>query len=157
MNNLFLVYFVDTLRKSMKADGKFDAKLVEKYQSEPSREYESYRRRAYRDVQELWFFARSNLESLKKEKGSVESKINEIVGELETREQVVLMDLDMLKESDGHEEWRQSEAHDLSELVQVIDRQIIHEMYIFKTIIDLGKTEISAESPELQHCKETCL
>merc|ERR1719282_959545 len=75
-------------------------------------------RRAYRDVQELWFFARSNLESLKKEKGSVESKINEIVGELETREQVVLMDLDMLKESDGHEEWRQSEAHDLSELIQ---------------------------------------
>ena len=107
------------MKKSIKADGQVDVKLVEKYQSEPSREYESYRRRAYRDVQELWFFARSKLESLKKEKGGDESKINEIVGELETREQVVLMDLDMLKESDGHEDWRQSEAHDLSELVQV--------------------------------------
>ena len=44
-------------------------------ESEPSKEYESMRRRAYRDVQELWFFARSKLDLLKKESKAVASKV----------------------------------------------------------------------------------
>ena len=43
--------------------------------SEPSREYETVRRRAYRDVQELWFFARSKLDLLKKEGKAVATKV----------------------------------------------------------------------------------
>ena len=43
--------------------------------SEPSREYETTRRRAYRDVQEWWFFARSKLDLLKKEGKAVASKV----------------------------------------------------------------------------------
>ena len=73
-------------------------------ESEPSKEYESMRRRAYRDVQELWFFARSKLDLLKKESKAVASKVGpgtgdryscffyskveEILTEMETREQV---------------------------------------------------------------------
>ena len=40
----------ETLRRSLKI--------------EPTREYEIYRRRVYRDVQEMWFYVRSKLESV---------------------------------------------------------------------------------------------
>ena len=45
-------------------------------------------------------------------------KVEEILTEMETREQVVLLDLEKLKESDGHEDWRQTESKELSALVQ---------------------------------------
>ena len=45
-------------------------------------------------------------------------KVEEIVDEMETREQVVLMDLEKLKDQDGHDEWRETEAKELSALVQ---------------------------------------
>jgi len=84
----------------------------------PSNAYEKYRRRAFRDTQELWFFARSRLEGLAKDKIKLEQKIPEILSELETREQVVLNDLEMMKENDGHDDWRKQESLDLSNLVQ---------------------------------------
>jgi len=84
----------------------------------PSSEYENYRRRAFRDTQELWFFARSRLEGLSKDKMKLEQKIPEILSELETREQVVLNDLERMKENDGHEDWRNQESLDLTNLVQ---------------------------------------
>jgi len=84
----------------------------------PSNAYENYRRRAFRDTQELWFFARSRLEGLAKDKIKLEQKIPEILSELETREQVVLNDLEMMKENDGHDDWRKQESLDLSNLVQ---------------------------------------
>ena len=86
--------------------------------NEPTREYESYRRRAYRDVQEMWFYVRSKLESLKKDKSQLETKVKEVLSELETREQVVLLDLERMKETDGHDQWRETEARVLSDLVQ---------------------------------------
>ena len=60
------------------------APIVSTLSSEPTREYETYRRRAYRDVQELWFYARAKLESLKKEGGGIEAKVKDALGELET-------------------------------------------------------------------------
>ena len=92
------------------------------------------RRRAYRDVQEWWFYAKSRLDLLKKEGNGLESKVwvgqstgvlfhipfqvDDIITEMETREQVVLLDLEKLAELDGHADWRLSEARDLSALVQ---------------------------------------
>jgi len=84
----------------------------------PSKEYENYRRRAYRDTQELWFFVRSKLEGLTKDKAKVEQKVPEILSEVETREQAVLHDLELLQESDGYDGWRKQESSDLSALVQ---------------------------------------
>jgi len=49
---------------------------------------------------------------------AVATKVEEILTEMETREQVVLLDLEKLKESDGHEDWRQTESKELSALVQ---------------------------------------
>ena len=85
---------------------------------EPTREYESYRRRVYRDVQEMWFYVRSRLESLSADNSQLETKVKEVLSDLETREQVVLHDLEKMKETDGHDQWRQTEARDLSDLVQ---------------------------------------
>ena len=46
------------------------------------------------------------------------SQVEEIITEMETREQVVLLDLEKLTELDGHADWRLSESRDLSALVQ---------------------------------------
>jgi len=110
---------LDLLKASIRENGQIDSNVVSKLGSEqePSKDYESYRRRAYRDVQELWFFARAKLEAIKKTDG-LEAKMNEIIVELETREQVVLLDLEKMKELDGHESWRKDEAKALSDLVQ---------------------------------------
>jgi len=113
----------DQLRKSLR-DNTGDAHEIiheDKMDNDsegPSNEYENYRRRAFRDTQELWFFARSRLEGLAKDKSKLEQKIPEILSELETREQVVLTDLEMMKENDGHDDWRKQESLDLSNLVQ---------------------------------------
>ena len=110
--------FTETLKKSMRGNGDVDSSLDTKLSIEPSREYESYRRRVYRDVQEMWFYVRSKLESLKKDGNHLDSKVKEVLKELENREQVVLLDLEKMKETDGHDQWRQTEARDLSNLVQ---------------------------------------
>ena len=110
--------FTETLKKNMRANGEVDSSLDTKLSIEPSREYESYRRRVYRDVQEMWFYVRSKLESLKKDGNHLETKVKEVLNELENREQVVLLDLEKMKETDGHDQWRQTEARDLSNLVQ---------------------------------------
>lgn len=110
---------LDNLKKSLRDSSPEDAApIVSTLSSEPTREYETYRRRAYRDVQELWFYARAKLESLKKEGGGIEAKVKDALGELESREQVVLLDLEMMKKSDGHDDWRETEARELSQLVQ---------------------------------------
>ena len=86
----------------------------------PAPEYEAYRRRAARDVQELWLYARARLESLQQEGGGAQAAaLQEVAGELETRQQAVLGDLQRMAGSDGHQAWRETEARDLSRLVQV--------------------------------------
>ena len=79
---------LDSLRTKLLSSGSnADSSVV--IEDEPSREYETYRRRAYRDVQELWFFVRSKLEALGKEGSNLGSKVTDIVKDLETREQVI--------------------------------------------------------------------
>jgi len=112
----------DLLRKSLRdSTGDVRENIDDKVDVEnegPSKEYENYRRRAFRDTQELWFFARSKLEGLSKDKLKLEQKIPEILSEIETREQAVLSDLELMKENDGHDDWRKQESQDLSDLVQ---------------------------------------
>lgn len=108
---------LDKLKKSIRDSGSDDDDSTQ-INSEPSREYEMMRRRAYRDVQEWWFYAKAKLDLLKKEGKGMESKVEEMMSEMETREQVVLMDLEKLTEMDGHADWRETEAKDLSALVQ---------------------------------------
>ena len=86
--------------------------------AQPSSAYEEARRKAARDTRELWNFARVRLEDIGKENSKLEKKLNEMISELETREQAVLVDLEQLRASDGFEEWREKEAKDLSALVQ---------------------------------------
>lgn len=85
----------------------------------PSLGYESARRSAYRDVKELWYFARAKLEGLAKTGGSgVEKAVGDTLAELETRQQVVLLDLERIQSEDNWNDWRLNEAKDLSALVQ---------------------------------------
>jgi len=109
----------DLLKKNLR-DKNGDTRDIidEKVNDGPSKEYENYRRRAYRDTQELWFFARSKLDGLIKDTSKLEQKVPAILSELETREQAVLIDLEKLRENDGFEDWRVAEAKDLSALVQ---------------------------------------
>ena len=113
-----LILITEILKRSISGNADVDPKLSSTLVNEPTREYESYRRRAYRDVQEMWFYIRSKLEALKKDKSQLETKVKEVLSDLETREQVVLHDLEKMKETDGHDQWRQTEARDLSDLVQ---------------------------------------
>ena len=109
----------DYLKKSLRDNsGDTHDVLNENVHEGPSKEYENYRRRAFRDTQEMWFFARSKLDGLIKDKSKVEQKVPEILSELEAREQSVLIDLEKLKENDGFDSWREAEARDLSALVQ---------------------------------------
>ena len=79
---------LDSLRTKLLSSGSnADSSVV--IEDEPSREYETYRRRAYRDVQELWFFVRSKLDALGKGDSNLGSKVTDIVKDLETREQVI--------------------------------------------------------------------
>ena len=89
-----------------------------KHGIQPTSEYENYRRRAYRDIQEMWFYVRFKLKSLQKDNRQLETKVKEVLSDLETRVQVVLLDLERMKETDGHDQWRETEARDLSDLVQ---------------------------------------
>jgi len=110
----------DFLKKSLREtnSGVDNDSPLTSFESGPSKEYEQIRRRTFRDTQEMWFFTRSKLENLLKEKANLDQKIPDILSEIETREQVVLLDLEQLKENDGHEDWRINEAKDLSDLVQ---------------------------------------
>jgi len=87
----------------------------------PSRAYEESRRAAYRDTKELWYFARARLESLLKEKGGkvdLAKEVPDVVAQLETRHQAVILDLERLQAEDGWGDWREREAKELSALVQ---------------------------------------
>ena len=58
-----------------------------------------------------------------KENRQLETMVKEVLSDFESRVQVVLMDLEGMKESDGHDQWRQTEARDLSDLVQTRIKQ----------------------------------
>ena len=88
----------------------------------PSKEYEVCRRTIRRDVNEMWWFVRGQLESLSQKKGvsgtAAEEQLKDVVTETRLYHKAVLADLSRLAETDGHTSWRKKEAKDLSDLVQ---------------------------------------
>jgi len=84
----------------------------------PNKEYELTRRKASRDVREMWNFARAQLEAIAKDSSNVERKVGETITELHLHQSVVQADLEHLAEADGFASWRQKESQDLSRLVQ---------------------------------------
>ena len=91
---------------------------VSKIVNGPSKEYELTRRTIYRDVNELWWFIRSNLESGLKNNKELTQHLNKTLIETQHRHGTILNDLHHLSEVDGFKSWREKEAKDLSDLVQ---------------------------------------
>jgi len=98
--------------------------VVSQFVKGPSKEYEMNRRQIERDTNELWWHVRSRLEAAQKQFGSgsnnqeLSSWINQTLSSTRHHQKAVLLDLDKLKESDGHSEWRLQEAKELESLVQ---------------------------------------
>ena len=91
---------------------------VSKIVSGPSKEYELTRRTIFRDVNELWWFIRSNLENGLKNNKELTERLNKTLIESQHRHGTILSDLYHLSEVDGFKSWREKEAKDLSDLVQ---------------------------------------
>merc|ERR1719219_3107602 len=79
----------------------------------PSKEYEVCRRTVKRDVNEMWWFVRGQLESLAGKKGvsgtALEEQLKEVVKETGLYHKVISSDLSRLAETDGHTSWRKKE------------------------------------------------
>ncbi len=75
----------------------------------PSLEYEESRRRAGRDVRELWWFVRAGLQTVlaKEDAGEEARKVaKETLEGARHRKAAVMADLDKMRETDGFETWR---------------------------------------------------
>ena len=90
--------------------------------SGPTKHYELARRKIHRDENEFWFYIRSRLEQAAKQSGDehqdLGSMLNATVSNGLDRYNVILKDLDILAENDGHAEWRLNEANALRAIVQ---------------------------------------
>jgi glycoprotein 6-alpha-L-fucosyltransferase len=87
----------------------------------PSLQYEVLRRQTKRDVNEMWWYVRANLESVIGKKGinpELESHLKNVVADTQHHQKAVLADLHHMYEHDGYETFRKREAQDLSDLVQ---------------------------------------
>ena len=92
----------------------------------PSKEYEQTRRRLYRDINEYWWYIQGFLESFLKNEHISESEIysnishqiSKVLIEGRHRHDTLLSVLDDLSEADGYSRWRETEAIELSNLVQ---------------------------------------
>ena len=87
----------------------------------PSLKYEVLRRQTKRDVKEMWWYVRSNLESILGKKGvtpELETHLKNMIADTQHHEKAVLADLHHLFENDGFKTFRHREAQDLSDLVQ---------------------------------------
>ena len=96
----------------------------------PPKLYEEYRRRTVRDVQEFWFFLRSQLENLSRERENLNKKILEILTEAETRYDILLLDLENLAENDGHDVTRKISA--VLKYIMVLIACVIIVVYLRK-------------------------
>ncbi|XP_034945504.1 alpha-(1,6)-fucosyltransferase isoform X2 [Chelonus insularis] len=90
---------------------------------EPTLEYEELRRRVKNNVQEMWYYVNAELRKLKKyvDDFPLDKRGKDVEDALKNvweHKKSLMLDLERLKKADGHEEWREKEAKELSELVQ---------------------------------------
>uniref|UniRef100_UPI00358F6366 alpha-(1,6)-fucosyltransferase isoform X2 n=1 Tax=Myxine glutinosa TaxID=7769 RepID=UPI00358F6366 len=84
----------------------------------PPAEQERLQRKVENGVKELWFFVRSELKKLQEEASHSKDKISTLLEDVGDRHRSILIDLELLSESDGRDEWRAREAQQLTEIVQ---------------------------------------
>ena len=83
---------------------------------EPTVQYETYRRRLMRDLRENWQFLSSRFQEMSKNQDP--NLLSKTLSETRHRYHTMVSDFDLMTENDGHANWRQKEAKDLSDLVQ---------------------------------------
>lgn len=89
---------------------------------EPNMQYEVMRRRIKTNVQELWNYISSELTKLQKKANEIMPEfvqpLNQVLRLSLEHKRSLLHDLEVLKEVDGYETWREKESNQLSELMQ---------------------------------------
>ncbi|XP_008558774.1 alpha-(1,6)-fucosyltransferase [Microplitis demolitor] len=91
--------------------------------SSPFLEYEELRRRIKNDVQEMWYYADAEFKKVKKYTQDFpldkrEKDIDDAIKNIWEHKKALINELENLKQVDGHQQWREKESRDLSNLVQ---------------------------------------
>uniref|UniRef100_A0A8C4QCX5 Alpha-(1,6)-fucosyltransferase n=1 Tax=Eptatretus burgeri TaxID=7764 RepID=A0A8C4QCX5_EPTBU len=84
----------------------------------PGAEQERLQRKVENGVKELWFFVRSELKKLQEEASQSKDKISSLLEDMGDRHRSILIDLELLSDAGGRDEWRAREAQQLTEIVQ---------------------------------------
>lgn len=86
----------------------------------PSFEYEELKRRVRNNIQEMWYYVNAELNRIKKHAHELpfESELQEAIKNVWEHKKSLLIDVDRLTKADGHDEWREKESKELSDLVQ---------------------------------------
>ncbi|KPJ05914.1 Alpha-(1,6)-fucosyltransferase [Papilio xuthus] len=93
-----------------------DPSLLESGQG-PSEEYENLRRRIYSNTKEIWYYINHEIGKLIADEVKADS-LQAILNQVADRKRSLLSDQEKLPELDGYKEWRETEAANVSELVQ---------------------------------------
>ncbi|KAF7991358.1 hypothetical protein HCN44_002920 [Aphidius gifuensis] len=99
--------------------------LANNRQSGPTIEYEELRRKLRNDIQETWYYINAELMKIKKRNNDNfvidddhKNDIDNVIYNIFDHKKELMMDMNKLEKFDGHMDWREQEAHDLSDLVQ---------------------------------------
>lgn len=92
-------------------------------QGQPSLNYEELRRRIRNNIQEMWYYINAELTRYKKHADDLtfeqrDNELQEAIKNVWEHKKSLIMDVDRLTKADGHDEWREREAKELSDLVQ---------------------------------------
>ncbi|TRY62878.1 hypothetical protein TCAL_10341 [Tigriopus californicus] len=97
------------------------SRALSRFVDGPPLEYELMRRHIKRDLDELWWFLRDNLEGVVRKPetpAELQTHLKGFVEDIQHREQAMQVALMNLAQVDGFEQWRKNEAKSLSDLVQ---------------------------------------
>lgn len=91
--------------------------------NEPPLEYEELRRKLKNNIQELWYYVSAELKKVKKytEEFPLDKRERDVDDALKNvweHKKSLMLDWEKLTKGDGHQEWREREARELSDLVQ---------------------------------------
>lgn len=85
----------------------------------PSNEFLTTRRRAEKELKELWYFVSAEVSKVNKiASNDVISKLRQMMGTVEDMHHVLSLNFEKLKTMDGQREWVEKEHKDLTDLVQ---------------------------------------
>ncbi|XP_059614550.1 alpha-(1,6)-fucosyltransferase [Phlebotomus argentipes] len=112
----------DKKELAQKIEVKIKSLIGSKTQSAPPAEYDNLLRRIYTNTQEMYNFVNAEMSSIKirakTANPEVVSAVDEAMKLLREHKGSLLTDIEDLRRSDGHEQWREQEFRNLSNLVQ---------------------------------------